>query len=253
MNNERIIAIGDVHGCFDELMELLEKVGFYSGQIDKILFVGDLIDKGPKSKEVIEWVKTWSSCCSVILGNHEEKHIRYQMHEKRKIKNKNYQNPMIVHDDFLKTRQELLKITLFDPFKFMETWNTYYYVLDAQNHLVVHGGVFPEIKAEHMHPKVITRLRYLKSDTEMASLDEIEPHMPYWTEKYKGPEKIIFGHQPFHTPYIASHAIGVDTGCVHGNKLTAYCLWDGSFVSVDARDSYFKLMPTSPGSLNEKW
>ena len=160
---------------------------------------------------------------------------------------------MIVGDAFMKTRSNLLEISLFDPFKLMETWNPYYYVLDEKKHLVVHGGVFPEVKAEHMHPKVITSLRYLKTDDEMSSLEEIEAHMPYWTEKYKGPEKIIFGHQPFHEPHIASHAVGIDTGCVHGMKLTAYCLWDESFVSVEARGNYYPLHPTSAGSLNEIW
>jgi diadenosine tetraphosphatase ApaH/serine/threonine PP2A family protein phosphatase len=251
--NERIVAIGDVHGCYEELMELLTVIGFYEGKVDKLIFVGDLIDKGPNPKEVIEWVKTWENCCAFVIGNHEEKHLRYHMHEHRVRKNPKYKNPMTVSEDFLRTRTELLKITDFDAYRFMDTWNHYYYVLDEKQHLILHGGLLPGVKAEDMHPKIITRVRYLKSDTEMAHVDEITPDMPFWTEKYKGPEKIIFGHQPFHEPHVSSHAIGIDTGCVHGNKLSAYSLWDETIVSVPARKQHYGLRPTSTGTFNEKW
>jgi diadenosine tetraphosphatase ApaH/serine/threonine PP2A family protein phosphatase len=253
MSNERIACIGDVHGCYDELMELLTAIGFYDGKIDKLIFVGDLIDKGPKPKEVIEWAKIWSACCVFVMGNHEEKHLRYAMHERRVRKNPKYKNPMTVSEDFLRNRKELLKITEFDPYQFMDSWNHYYYVLDEKQHLILHGGLIPNLKAEDTPPKIITRVRYLKSDTEMAHLDEITKDMPFWTAKYNGPEKVIFGHQPFHDPHVTEHAIGVDTGCVHGNKLTAYCLWDGSFVSVPAKAAYSNLVATSAGTLNEDW
>lgn len=250
---ERIAVIGDVHGCYDELMELLTKIGFYDGKIDKLIFVGDLIDKGPEPAKVIEWAKTWSSCCAFVMGNHEEKHLRYHMHERRVRKNPNYKNPMTVSEDFLRNRQALLGIQNFDAYRFMDTWNHYYYVLDEGNHLILHGGLLPNTKAEDTPPKIITRVRYLKSDTEMAHIDEITEDMDFWTKKYNGPEKIIFGHQPFHEPHMSSHAIGVDTGCVHGNKLTAYLLWSGEFVSVPAKKAYSNLIVKSVGVLNENW
>lgn len=251
--NERVAIIGDVHGCYDELMALVTKIGFYDGNIDRLIFVGDAIDKGPKPKEVIEWLKIWEACCSFVKGNHEEKHLRYHMHERKVRKNPKYKNPMTVSEDFLRNREEMLKITLFDAYRWMDSWNDYYYLLDEQQHLIVHGGLLPGCKAEDMHPKIITRVRYLKSDTEMAHIDEITSDMPFWTEKYKGPEKIIFGHQPFHDPHISTHAVGIDTGCVHGNKLTAYLCWDGTTVSVPAAKTYYGLHPSSTGTMNEQW
>lgn len=252
-NDKRIAIVGDVHGCYEELMDLVNDIGFYEGKIDKLIFVGDVIDKGPYPKQVIEWLKTWEACCAFVMGNHEEKHLRYHIHERRVRKNPNYKNPMTVSPDFLRNREELLKITTFDPYKFMDSWNHYYYVLDEQKHLIVHGGIMPGFKAEDMHPKIITRVRYLKSDTEMAHIDEITADMPFWTEKYNGPEKVIFGHQPFHEPHISAHAIGIDTGCVHGNKLSAYMCWDGSIVSVPAAKTYYGLHTSSTGTMNEKW
>lgn len=253
VNEKRMAVIGDVHGCYEELMELIDALGFFEGKVDKLIFVGDLIDKGPDSKKVIEWAKVWKNSCHFVMGNHEEKHIRYHMHERRVRKNPKYTNPMIVSEDFLKTREELLKVQDFDPYVFMDSWNHYFYCLDEGQHLIVHGGLLPNIKAEHMHPKIITRVRYLKSDTEMAHLEEITKDMPFWTEKYHGPEKIIFGHQPFHEPFITEHAIGIDTGCVHGNKLSAIQLWDGKIISIPAKKTYFGLKPVSTGLLNEEW
>lgn len=252
-NNKRFAFIGDVHGCYEELMELVETIGFYEGKIDKLVFVGDLIDKGPEPKKVLEWLKTWEASCVFVKGNHEEKHIRYNMHEKRKLKNKSYVNPMEFSKDHLATREQILEIKNFDPFYWMDSWNDYYYCLDEGQHLVLHGGLLPGQKAEDMPVKILTRVRYLTDNNEMAHLDEITSEMRFWTEEYSGPEKVIFGHQPFLTPHISKFAIGIDTGCVHGNKLTAYLSHDQSFVSVPAKRNYFPLIIKSPGKLSSVW
>jgi len=249
----RIAAIGDVHGCMEELEELLQKIGFYDGKIDKIIFVGDLIDKGPDPVGVMTWAKKWASCCFFVMGNHEEKHLRYHMHERRVKKNPKYRNPMTVSEDFLRTRQALLEIKDWDAFAFMDTWNHYHYLLDEGNHLVLHGGLLPGIKAEDMPPKIITRVRYLKSETEMAHIDEITDTMPFWTDKYTGPEKIIFGHQPMFEVHSAPYAVGIDLGCVHGNKLCAYLLHENTFVTVPAKKTYFPLKISSTGKLGAGW
>lgn len=247
LSENRVAFIGDVHGCYVELMELLTTIGFYEGKIDKLIFVGDLIDKGPNPKEVIEFCKTWASCCEFVMGNHEEKHVRFHMHERKAKKNPRYTNPMKVHEDFLRTRNELLKITLFDPFKFMDEMKPYFYVLDDAQHLVIHGGLLPGEKAEYMHPKLLTRVRYVKSDNTMAALDEIDATMPFWTDLYKGPEKIVYGHQPWLEPEVSENTIGIDTGCVHGNKLCAYVVPEEKFYFSKARKTYSPLHVTSPG------
>lgn len=250
----RLAFIGDVHGCFEELTSLVEAIGFYEGKIDKMIFVGDLIDKGPKPREVMEWCKQFSASCVFVKGNHEEKHLRYHMHERKRQKNPNYRNPMTVSDDMIRTRAELLKIQDFDPYAFMDKWNDYHYCLDAGQHLVLHGGLLPGMKAEHMPSKIITRVRYLKNDTEMAHIDEITKDMAFWTEKYHGPEKVVFGHQPFLEPLVTEHAIGIDTGCVHGNYLTAYLPHlEEKFVQVKCSKVYSTMRVTSPGSFNSAW
>src|SRR5690606_35296703 len=70
----RSIIIGDVHGCYDELLLLLEKVDF-NEEKDRLIFVGDLINKGPKSLEVVLFVQKLNAEC--IKGNHELRFIEY--------------------------------------------------------------------------------------------------------------------------------------------------------------------------------
>ncbi|MBM3354729.1 MAG: hypothetical protein FJY47_02685 [Betaproteobacteria bacterium] len=63
-------AIGDVRGCFDELQALLARVGFNPVH-DRLWFVGDPINRGPKSLQVLRWVKALGDGAAVVLGNHE--------------------------------------------------------------------------------------------------------------------------------------------------------------------------------------
>jgi len=74
--------IGDVHGCIDELQELIQQLA--PGAYDQLIFIGDLIDRGPDSSGVVRQVVQWSKQLNVklILGNHEEKFLRYVQHIK---------------------------------------------------------------------------------------------------------------------------------------------------------------------------
>ena len=76
----KTFIIGDVHGCIDELQELVQQLALVSG--DRLIFIGDLIDRGPDSLGVVKQVYEWSKKLDVILllGNHEEKFNRYVHH-----------------------------------------------------------------------------------------------------------------------------------------------------------------------------
>jgi predicted MPP superfamily phosphohydrolase len=78
----RQIIIGDVHGCIDELNELMQLLA--PSADDQLIFIGDLIDRGPDSSGVVRQVVQWSKQMDVklILGNHEEKFLRYVKHIK---------------------------------------------------------------------------------------------------------------------------------------------------------------------------
>lgn len=68
--------IGDVHGCYDELMRLLRHIHFDRRQ-DRLIFVGDLINRGPKSLEVLRWVRSLGSTAQLVLGNHDISFLAY--------------------------------------------------------------------------------------------------------------------------------------------------------------------------------
>src|SRR5215217_1246474 len=81
--NSRTIVVGDIHGCYDELIELLAKVNF--GPDDRVVAVGDLVTKGPKNREVLELFMT-DPRFSAVIGNHDLALRRKWNGEKIKLK-----------------------------------------------------------------------------------------------------------------------------------------------------------------------
>src|SRR5512138_2797540 len=87
----RTIVVGDVHGCLEELDDLLVTAGYTPGK-DRLVFLGDLLDRGPDPVGVVRRVRELGAEC--VLGNHEEKHLRYAAHEARRRDDPGYRNPM---------------------------------------------------------------------------------------------------------------------------------------------------------------
>ena len=89
----------------------------------------------------------------------------------------------------------------------------------------------PGVPLEEQTIEDLTELRTLGPDrTERTGLT--------WFAMYNGPQTVLFGHWPSATPRRASHATGLDTGCVYGFQLTAYILESAEFVQVQARRVY---------------
>ena len=105
----RLVAIGDVHGCLKELEELLKLI--QPSVKDLVVFLGDLVDRGPDSKGVVDCVRelqlTYPYVFSV-LGNHCEKHVRAEYHLELSRYNPGYKNPIKVRSFFDETHLSLL-------------------------------------------------------------------------------------------------------------------------------------------------
>lgn len=229
----RNIIIGDVHGCLSELEALLEKCSLQP--TDQLFFIGDLIDKGPDSVGVVKYVYELSLKLNVklILGNHEEKFLRYLRNKKQ---NPKALKEMIVLPDF-KSLEENLTV---EELNFLHQ-SYYSFRIADLNFLLIHGGLPGTCKLQfdvnyqyNIHsPKVfkhldlITKTRYLDVFGDFISLGQENKNSSFWADTYEGKfGTILFGHQPFFqdNPVIFGKAIGLDLGCVFGGSLLAYII-----------------------------
>ena len=209
----RRIVVGDIHGCYDELMELLEKIGI--GDDDRVFSVGDLITKGPKSKEVMELFMTDARFSSVI-GNHDLALRRKWNGEEIELK---------------PAQKETHKELKGEKDSYVTFFNRMPFMIDLETHLVVHAGVRPNVELYSQTTSDMTLIRTLGANPES---DEGTP----WYHVYHGDKTILFGHWPAPEPRRGRKAIGLDTGCVYGYNLTAYIIEEDEFVTVKAKKAY---------------
>ncbi len=209
----RTIVVGDLHGCYDELMALLEKADF--GERDKVVCVGDLVTKGPKSREVLELFMT-DARLSTVIGNHDLALRRKWNGEDIDLK----QSQKDAHEE-LKGEKEA----------YVSFLNRLPFIIDLDTHLVVHAGLRPNVELYSQTTGDLTRIRTLGPDRES---EEGTP----WYHVYHGDKVVLFGHWPAPEPRRGKRAIGLDTGCVYGHSLTAYIIETDEFISVKAKKSY---------------
>src|ERR1051325_9474122 len=91
MIERKVLVLGDIHGCIDEFNELLDKVHYHPGA-DRLILLGDLVDRGPDSIGVIQRAIEVGAEC--LMGNHDEKYVRWHRHEEKKAADPKYKNPM---------------------------------------------------------------------------------------------------------------------------------------------------------------
>ena len=218
--SRRTIIIGDIHGCYDELCELLDRVGPMAG--DRVISVGDLIVKGEKNREVLDLFSV-DERFSTVIGNHDRALLRYWRGEAVKLK-----------ESQERTRVELEP----DRERYSAYLNSLPYMIDLGTHLVVNAGVRPGVALKDQAAEDLTELRTLGEDrTSRVGLP--------WYEVYDGDKIVLFGHWPASQPRRAPRAIGLDTGCVYGYQLTAYIIEADDFISVKARRDYASPKPKS--------
>lgn len=214
---KRTIVIGDLHGCYDEALNLLDKCNVSSN--DRVLYAGDLIDRGPKNWECVELAMRYEC----ILGNHEEKHLKYRDNPDLKMSE--------IH---AKTWSELTNEHL-DYFEGLPL----YIRLPEYNAVVVHAGVLPGISIENQSSSTLLHCQNINPpDPRSFWPSKCPAGYKFWANFWKGPERIIFGHSVLSKPLVTEWAVGIDTGCVFGHSLTAVILPDWEIVSVPARKAY---------------
>jgi protein phosphatase len=231
--------IGDVHGCIDELLDLLAQLGYQvvqeSGAYQvtppagrKAVFVGDLVDRGPGIPGVLRvamsMVEAGTALC--VPGNHDMKLVR-------KLKGRDVQ---ITHG----LADSLKQLDAETP-EFREKVCAFldglvsHYVFDDGNLVVAHAGMKEEMQGRGSG-KVRDFALYGETTGET---DEFGlPVRGNWAAEYRGKAIVVYGHTPVAEPEWLNRTINIDTGCVFGGKLTAIRYPERELVSVPARKTY---------------
>ena len=231
----KIIIYGDLHGCLDEFKALRAKVN--PSKDDREIVIGDILDRGPKSNELFTYVR--EEGIESIMGNHEYKYLRFKRHNEKFLET-GKKNPM----SFKEERLAIFDAMSDDDLAFLETLP---FFIKIDNLTLVHAGLLNKIELDTADKKDLEYLlwvRYLEKDNIPLSLGKETETSKYWSELYDGQEGIIvYGHEPFEEVRVDKYSIGIDTGCVYGNKLSACVVSDtkepmGNYEIVDVESNY---------------
>jgi protein phosphatase len=234
--------IGDVHGCYDELVELLRLLGYEVAPSSeepskaivqpppgrKAIFVGDLVDRGQKIPQVLKlvmgMVEAGTALC--VPGNHDVKLMR-------KLRGKDVQITHGLADSLAQLGQESEDFRK-NVAAFIDDLVSHY-LMDDGKLVVAHAGM-----KETMQGRGSGKVRdfALYGET-TGETDEFGLPIRYnWAAEYRGKAMVVYGHTPIPEPEWLNSTINIDTGCVFGGKLTALRYPEKKLVSVPAKQTY---------------
>ncbi|MDP9296419.1 MAG: polynucleotide kinase-phosphatase [Actinomycetota bacterium] len=230
--------VGDVHGCHDELMELLGELGYIAEGEDvlrhpegrKAVFLGDLVDRGPATPAVLRTVMSMVEADAAICvpGNHENKLVRA-------LKGRDVQIAHGLGESLAQLEQE--------PEEFRTKVRDFldglvsHFVLDDRKLVVAHAGMREEMQGR---ASAAVRAFALYGET-TGEIDEFGLPVRYpWAEDYRGGALVVYGHTPVPEATWVNGTMDIDTGCVYGGKLTALRYPEKELVSVPAKRVYYE-------------
>jgi protein phosphatase len=240
--------VGDVHGCRDELETLLNQLGYRrdekniyfhpAGAGRRIIFLGDLVDRGPDSIGVLQLAMDMIEAGRAfwLPGNHDDKFYRY-------LKG----NPVKISHGLAETIHQLEAITESEREALVERYMRHYRHL--VDHLVIDGGklvvAHAGMKAE-MQGRTGGRVRNFALYGETTGeTDEFGlPVRLNWAAEYHGKALVAYGHTPTPEAEFFNNAINLDQGCVFGGKLSALRYPEREVISVPALQTYYQ--PAKP-------
>lgn len=225
LGGRNLLVVGDVHGCYDELVELLERCNGRDPNLC-VVFVGDLMNKGPKSAEVVRLVREMEAYC--VRGNHDEVSlVEWQRH---------CENGTPLPNKF----QWLKKLSREDLRWAHEL--PYSITIPSRKVVVTHAGLLPGVELEEQRWDDLLHLRNVRYDADtqrwIGMRKSSEGSVP-WASIWQGPQHVYFGHDARRLFQSCDYATGLDTGCVYGGKLTAIFPFEGGrIVQVESHEVY---------------
>lgn len=238
----KIDVFGDIHGCYDELCELFEKIGYenqrgvYIHNKNRIpIFIGDITDRGPASIKVIELVYRMvveKNIAKYIPGNHCNKLYRYFLGNDVKVQH-GLETTIAEYKSLSKTNQLKIK----DMFMRLYKEAPLYLQLPEVNAVIAHAGI--KEKFIGRYDKEVKSF-VLYGDVTGEVDEDGRPIRKDWAQDYTGDQWIIYGHTPVLRPRIIHQTINIDTGCVFGNMLTTFSLPEEKVVSIPSKQPFVK-------------
>lgn len=246
--------IGDVHGCFDELFALLKSLGYIlpdgtsaaeAGTIchhpegRKVVFVGDLVDRGPRTPDVLKLVMGMVEAGRVlcVMGNHDSKLLRKLRGSDVKISHGLEASLAQFEPEPMEFKEKVVD--------FLDGLVSHY-ILDGGRLVVAHAGL-----REDLQGRASSRVRSfaMYGDT-TGETDEFGlPVRLNWAADYRGKAMVVYGHTPAPSAEWLNHTINIDTGCVFGGRLTALRYPEKELISVPAARVYAEsARPITPAS-----
>lgn len=208
----RLVIVGDVHGCYDELQDLMTRCKYNSE--DNLVLVGDLVNKGPKSREVIHLAQQEGAL--VVRGNHDDAVLSARERQ--------------VMGQTVKPRMAWITDVSPDELAYL---NSLPYSLSLPDYgvLVVHAGLVPGRPLQQQRLKDIYRMRDLQEEggeaangTRWSGVETSTDGSTPWALHWTGPEHVFFGHDAKRGLQLQDYCTGLDTGCCYGRNLTAAIL-----------------------------
>jgi len=204
---KKIFAIGDIHGCYDRLKALMEKIPIDCSR-DTLVFIGDYIDRGPHSVEVVDYLIHLKKRVPEVIflkGNHEDMLDKFLTGADRFTYLLNGGQQTL--DSYLTkpVQSEFFPIPP-DHMEFFKSLRLFY---ETEEFIFVHAGLRPRVPLKSQNTEDLLWIRN-----------------KFVSTKYDFGKRVIFGHTPLKKPLVEPNKIGIDTGAVYGNVLTCVQLPD---------------------------
>ena len=233
--------VGDVHGCFDELLALLQILGYrvshgalgfevYHPDGRKLVFLGDLVDRGPKTPQVLrlamDAVKSGDAFC--VAGNHDQKLIKALQGHAVVMSHGLAESMRQLQDE-----SEAFRAAVAD---FLKT-RACHHVFDGGRLVAAHAGLREDMQGRSAG-KVQSFCLYGETS---GAVDEFGlPIRHNWAQHYRGRAMVVYGHTPVAEPQWLNNTLCIDTGCVFGGKLSALRYPEKEVLSVPALAQYYQ-------------